>query len=168
MRPQPCQINGSSFCIPPTKVQYAALYSALALACVGAGGTRFTLATMGADQFTGPKDQGTYFNWYFFTMYTAALIASIAIVLVENSVSWAWGFGICVMLNLLGLAIFLCGSPFYQDVKPKGSPFTALARVIVATIRKRNVLLSPNPEDYYFGPSGASKTEVAIPTQSFR
>ncbi|KAL3530635.1 hypothetical protein ACH5RR_009957 [Cinchona calisaya] len=168
MRPQPCQINGSGLCPSPSTLQYAALYTALALGCVGTGGTRFTLGTMGANQFTRPKDQGTYFNWFFFTFYTATVIASIAIVIVQDNVSWAWGFGICLLANFLGLAIFFCGSPFYKHVKPESSPFTALARVVVATIRKRKVSLSINYENYYFGPSGESKIHDAVPTESFR
>lgn len=167
MRPQPCIINASRFCSPPSKLQYAALYTALTLACIGAGGTRFTLATMGADQFTKPKDHEIFFNWYFFTFYTSSVIASTAIVFVQDNVSWSWGFGMCVMANFLGLAFFLSGSFFYKYVKPKGSPFTALARVIVATIRKRKVQLSPSSENYYYGSSGVSTVEIAAPTESF-
>ncbi|XP_027185275.1 protein NRT1/ PTR FAMILY 2.6-like [Coffea eugenioides] len=168
MKPQPCHLNASSFCTPPSTLQYAVLYTALTLGCIGAWGTRFTLGTMGADQFTKPREQGVYFNWYFFTMYTSAVTASTAIVLVEDSVSWAWGFGICVVANILGLALFLVGSPFYRYVKPEGSPFTALARVIVATIRKWKGPLSPNSDDYYYGPGGEFRTELATPAESLR
>ena len=47
LRPKPCD-NGSSLCIPPSKLQYGVLYTSLALSCIGSGGTRFTIATMGA------------------------------------------------------------------------------------------------------------------------
>ena len=59
LRPQPCD-NGSSLCKPPSKLQYAILYVSLALACIGSGGTRFTIATMGANQFNNPEDQGIF------------------------------------------------------------------------------------------------------------
>lgn len=168
MKPQPCHLNASSFCTPPSRLQYAVLYTALTLGSIGAGGTRFTVGTMGADQFTKPRDQGIYFNWYFFSMYSGAVIGSTAIVLVEDGVSWAWGFGICVTANVLGLALFLIGSPFYRYVTPEGSPFTALARVIVATIRKWKVPLSPSSDDYYYGPDGVSNVELTTPTESLR
>uniref|UniRef100_A0A2N9HZZ7 xylose isomerase n=1 Tax=Fagus sylvatica TaxID=28930 RepID=A0A2N9HZZ7_FAGSY len=36
LRPHPCD-NGSSLCTPPSTVQYAVLYTGLALACIGSG-----------------------------------------------------------------------------------------------------------------------------------
>lgn len=42
----------SNLCTPPSTTQYAVLYSSLALVSIGIAGTRFTLATMGANQFT--------------------------------------------------------------------------------------------------------------------
>ncbi|CAI9105226.1 OLC1v1004099C1 [Oldenlandia corymbosa var. corymbosa] len=171
MRPQPCNILAPNpICSSPSKLQYVALYTAFTLATTGAGGTRFTNGTMGADQFSNPKDQTTYFNWYFFTLYTASVIGATAVVYVEDSVSWAVGFGICVAANAIGLLVFLLGSTFYRYVKPKSSPFTALARVLVASIRKRHIRPSPDSEDYYNGPNGNSKTRTTLgtPTESFR
>ena len=135
LRPQPCD-NGSSLCTPPSKLQYAVLYTGLALACIGSGGTRFTLATMGANQFDKPKDQGIFFNWYFITLYIASTVSNTAIVYIEDNVSWRIGFGLCAVTNFIGLAFLLMGNRFYLHDKPQGSPFTGIARVIVATIRK--------------------------------
>ncbi|KAG6681690.1 hypothetical protein I3842_13G104600 [Carya illinoinensis] len=160
LRPQSCN-NGSSLCTPPTKLQYAVLYTALVLACIGCGGSRFSLATMGANQFDKPSDQGKFFNWYFFTFYTALAVSNTAIVYIEDNLSWRLGFGLSAIANFIGLAFLLLGNRFYLHVKPQGSPFTALVRVIVATIKKRKAPLSSKIEDYYYGQDGIA--EITTP-----
>ncbi|XP_022754084.1 protein NRT1/ PTR FAMILY 2.7-like [Durio zibethinus] len=167
LRPQLC-IDGSSFCKAPSKVQFLVLYAGIALASIGQGGTRFTLATMGANQFRKPQQQGIFFNWYFFTLYTASVVSSTAIVYIEDNLSWGLGFGICVAVNFIGLAIFLLGNWFYLHDKPLGSPFMNIARVMVAAFKKRNLPLSPLSEDYYDEHNQAMTLEAAGPTNSFR
>ncbi|XVF04996.1 hypothetical protein REPUB_Repub05bG0131700 [Reevesia pubescens] len=73
LKPQPCNDDGSSFCKAPSNVQFLVLYTGIALASIGQGGTRFTLATTGANQFHKPQQQGIFFNWYFFTQSTASV-----------------------------------------------------------------------------------------------
>lgn len=150
LRPEACE-NGSSLCPTPTKTQFAVLYIGIALASVG-------LAAMGA------KDQAIFFNWYVVILYASAVFGATVIVYIEDSFSWALGFGICVALTLIGLAIFLLGNGYYKHVKPQGSPFTSLARIIVAAIRKRNTPISSRREDYY----SECHAKVEMPTTSFR
>ncbi|OMO71175.1 Proton-dependent oligopeptide transporter family [Corchorus capsularis] len=151
LRPEPCN-NGSalkySICKAPSKLQFLVLYGGIALAAMGVGGTRFTLATMGANQFQSAQHQATFFNWNFFTQYTAAVVSSTAIVYIEDNVGWAWGFWICAAANFLALAIFLLGNRFYLHDKPQGSPFMSIARVPVAAFKKRNLILSSMTKDY--------------------
>ncbi|XP_059660641.1 protein NRT1/ PTR FAMILY 2.6-like isoform X2 [Cornus florida] len=167
LRPPPCG-NGSVLCVAPSKIQFAVLYAALALACIGIGGTRFTIATMGANQLDEPKDHGIFFNWFFFTFYTSIVISSTVIVYVEDNVGWTMGFGLCVAANVIGVAIFVLGNRYYRHIKPKGSPFVDLARVIVAAIRKRKVLLSSRSEDYYNEHDGVTSMMPTAPTKSFK
>ncbi|KAK4719913.1 hypothetical protein R3W88_018251 [Solanum pinnatisectum] len=141
LRPKPCEV-GSTSCTPKPKVQYVVLYAAIVLATLGNG----------ADK---PKDEGIFFNWFFFFGYSASFIALTAIVYVEDNVSWKAGFFICV----LGSAIFLMGSRFYAKFKPEGSPFTSLARVIVASITKREIELPSTGEDFL---------AVIVPSNTFR
>ncbi|KAL8525536.1 hypothetical protein ACS0TY_014960 [Phlomoides rotata] len=164
LRPPPCEPS-SKFCNPPSPFQYTVLYSALGLVCIGVGGTRFTLATMGANQFTKITHQATYFNWYFCSLYTASFVAITGIVYVEDSLSWGWGFGICIAANALGLALFLIGSRFYNCDKPQASPFTSLLRVVVASVRKRKAVISSESADYYHGVKGVI---AEGPTKRFR
>ncbi|KAM3739566.1 hypothetical protein ACB098_08G032600 [Castanea mollissima] len=149
LRPQPCD-NGSSLCTPPSKLQYTILYTS----------TRFTVATMGANQFNNPKDQGILFNWFFFTFYIAAV----------GNVSWKLGFGLCMIANFIGLAFILLGNRFYLHDKSQGSPLTVIVRVIVATIQKWKVPHSSKIEDYYYRHDRISKiaaTAIATPKKSF-
>ncbi|XP_052171043.1 protein NRT1/ PTR FAMILY 2.7-like isoform X3 [Diospyros lotus] len=174
LRPLPCESSTNS-CAAPSKAQYAVLYTALALAIVGVSGTRYTIGTMGADQFDQPKHHGTFWNWFIFTLYTSSAISSTLIVYVEDNVSWGLGFGLCAVANVVGLAVFVLGRRFYRHVKPQGSPFLGLARVVVAAVRKRKVApaveISEESEDYYYyqkPESGATKAVAATPTKAFR
>ncbi|KAK6144505.1 hypothetical protein DH2020_021325 [Rehmannia glutinosa] len=166
LRPPNCE-TASNLCATPTGTQYCVLFTALGLGSIGLGGTRFTLATLGASQFSKLKHQSTYFNWYFFTLYVSYVICFTGIVYVEDNVSWAWGFGIGIAGNVLGLVVFVFGSRYYCRDKPKGSPFTSLVRVVVASVRKRKVVMfSRESEDYYYGNDGVKGT--VAPTNSFR
>ncbi|XP_042474928.1 protein NRT1/ PTR FAMILY 2.7-like [Macadamia integrifolia] len=158
----------------PSRLQLGVLYSALTLGSIGLGGTRFTIATMGADQLDKPKDQRVFFNWYSFTLYFAFVISSTVIVYVEDNVGWGWGFGLCAGTNAVGLAVFMAGKRYYRSVKPKGSPFISLARVVVATIRKWKIELVSSSQtqslqnSYYYGTSEVANLPSSPPTSSFR
>ncbi|TQE03797.1 hypothetical protein C1H46_010604 [Malus baccata] len=144
LRPSACAAIGSSLtCQTPSKFQYSILYAALSLASLGLGGTRFTIATMGADQFDKPHDQG-------------------------DNVGWGLGFGICFVANAIGLLVFLLGKRFYKQVKPKGSPFICIARVLVAAIWKRKASAATSRDtDYYYYGDGIL-VDNTVPTKSFR
>ena len=166
VRPPPCE-NGSNVpCTRPTEVQLTILYFGLALASLGLSGTTFTVVPMGAYQFDKPEDQGIVFNWCTFVSYISALVSSVGIVYVQNNVSWAWGFGIGFAASTIGLVIFVVGTRFYRQLKPQGSPFSGLARVVVASIRKRSIMLSQNPENYCQDPGNT--TDPILPTNFFR
>ncbi|KAI3723968.1 hypothetical protein L2E82_35732 [Cichorium intybus] len=168
LKPPSCE-TGSPFCQNPSKAQLTILYTSLALASLGAAGTRFTLATMGADQFNNPSHQGVFFNWHFFMFYAGTLVSVVGIIYVEDNVSWGVGFGLCVATNLLGLVIFVFGKRYYRLLKPQGSPFTGLACVMVAAFRKRKVLLSLKKEDYFHElKDDGRKREGTTPSKNFK
>ncbi|EEF30127.1 transporter, putative [Ricinus communis] len=124
--------------------------------------------TMGTNQFNKPEHQNTFFNWFFFTLYSSSVIGATAIVFIED-VSWALGFGLCLAANFICLVISLHGNRLYRHDKPEGSPFTGLARVVVATINKRKVLLSTRREEYYYEKDAKGKGVAAsVLTKSFK
>ncbi|KAE8718551.1 Protein NRT1/ PTR FAMILY 2.6 [Hibiscus syriacus] len=160
--------TGSSLCHGPSKLQLAVVYFGITLASIGLGVVRFILATLGANQFDNPQDQASFFNWFFFTFYAACVVSSIGIVYVEDNISWGLGFGICAVFNFLGLIIFLAGNRFYRHDKAGGSPYTSLARVIVAAVRKRKVLISSESKDYHHEINdGDNKSIDTMPKRSF-
>ncbi|KAL6011103.1 hypothetical protein ACLOJK_001547 [Asimina triloba] len=168
LRPPSCT-DASHTCEAPTRTHFTVLYAGITLVAVGIGGTRFTTATMGANQFNKPKDQDTFFNWYFFTMYVSAVAASIGIVYVQDNVGWGLGFALCAAANAVAVAIFVLGRRYYRRNVPKGSPFVGLARVVIASVRKRMEGLSTDGKDYYHGDrcSLGKLASMAPPSQSF-
>ncbi|KAG9453321.1 hypothetical protein H6P81_006225 [Aristolochia fimbriata] len=166
LQPPACQ-PGSNACKSASSGQFAVLYAALALLAVGVGGTRFNSTTMGANQFHKAKDQNSYFNWFFFTMYVAFITGSTLIVYIDDNVSWGWGYGVCLAANAISLALILIGKRYYCKVEAKGSPFTRLLCVVLAAVGKRKVATPSGGEGYYHGNTQSAKTEYPQPTSSF-
>ncbi|KAM4104663.1 hypothetical protein ACJW30_06G175700 [Castanea mollissima] len=153
LRPAQCVI-GSYTCETPSNLQHAVLYMTLGLASLGLGGTRFTIATMGAEQFEKANDQGIFFNYFSVIVY------------IQDNVGWGLGFGICAIANAIAVVLFVMGKRFYRQVKPKGSPFTSIARVIIAAIRKRKLLGTFGNQDNYLGTTSVFLNCEALITES--
>lgn len=90
------------------------------------------------------------------------------IVYIQDSVSWGLGFGLSAAANLVGVAVLLLGKRFYYLRKPEGSPFTSLAQVIVAAMKKKRLKLTSNPEAYYHQYDGGGCGDKTIPGKNFR
>ncbi|KAL6853386.1 hypothetical protein ACP4OV_019415 [Aristida adscensionis] len=187
LRPPPCSPSPSppppSSCKPASALQSAVLYAAVCLLAVGNGGTRYTMATMGADQLAGGgggvdrrrRRREAFFSWYFVCLYASYVVGDTAVVYVQDSVSWGLGFGVCAATTGLGLAALVAGSSYYRRPVPKGSPFTAMARVVVAAARKATMDLGPlGRVQYYhdrssFDPDTPSQAQDrAPPSERFR
>lgn len=126
------------------------------------------MAILGANQFDRRKDQATFFNWCFVSIYSASIVGLTVIIYLEDNVGYRWGFGLAVITNLIATAIFLSGTCFYKYDKPQGSPFVGLARVIVAATWKRNLQISSESKDYYYGNDGVTGVEAAASSRSLR
>ncbi|KAK3139063.1 hypothetical protein QOZ80_5AG0377250 [Eleusine coracana subsp. coracana] len=138
LRPTPCGLNTGP-CDPASTGQMAVLYIGIFLLCVSAGGARFNQATLGASQFDTQADRDVLFNWYFVFFNASSVVGYTAIVYVQDTVSWALGYGVSGAASLVGLMALLLGTRYYHRPPPQGSPFTALARVAVAAARKWKV-----------------------------
>ncbi|CAA6661862.1 unnamed protein product [Spirodela intermedia] len=149
LRPPPCQGD-------PRRMQRALggqnalLYTSVTLLCMGAGGTRFNMATMGANQFDRPADQSTFLNWYFFVMPVGAIIGSIVVVYVQDNVSWGWGFGACAATSAAG------------EPPTESRPGTGGGRKEV-----ENAAQPESSTEYYHGGSGEGKLKLQAPTPGF-
>ncbi|KAJ6811579.1 putative protein NRT1/ PTR FAMILY 2.3 [Iris pallida] len=165
LRPTPCTSEIDK-CEHASASQLAVLYFAVALLSVGAGGSRFNMVSLGAAQFDRTEDQDSYFNWYFVILYVSAIIGSTLIVYVQDTVSWGLGYGLCAAAGAASVVMLMCGMRYCRRPKAEGSPFTSLARVVVASVRKRKAEMRKEGMGYYYGTGVAVKSQS--PTQSFR
>uniref|UniRef100_A0ACD5YYI5 Uncharacterized protein n=1 Tax=Avena sativa TaxID=4498 RepID=A0ACD5YYI5_AVESA len=163
LRPASCQFSAAGPpCEQASAGQMAALYAGVFLLCLSSAGARFNQATMGANQFDAAADRDVFFNWYFIFLYASSVLGATVIVYVQDTVSWTLGFGISCAASVVGLAALLLGTRYYRQPAAQGSPFTGLARVVVAAVGKRKVkVVASNELKFYNGlsPSDAdSKT----------
>lgn len=152
LHPPPCPTQQN--CKEASKLQLWVLYISLLLTSLGTGGIRPCVVTFAADQFDMSKSKTAsrkwnFFNWYYFSMGLATLTALTVVVYIQDNVGWGWGLGIPTIAMALSILAFIIGAPLYKKVKPGGSPLIRLAQVIVAALKKRNVIAPAEPCHLY-------------------
>ncbi|XP_042058986.1 protein NRT1/ PTR FAMILY 3.1-like isoform X2 [Salvia splendens] len=152
LRPPPCPTQES--CVEASSLQLWMLYLALLLTSLGTGGIRPCVVTFAADQIDMSRAKTesrkwNFFNWYYFCMGLASLLALTVVVYIQDNVGWSWGLGIPTIAMVLSLVAFVLGSPLYKKIKPGGSPFVRAAQVIVAAVRKRKSVPPDDPAALY-------------------
>lgn len=153
LRPPPCKL-GEPTCQEANNGQLAILYMSLLLGALGSGGIRPCVVAFGADQFdeTDPKQTTKtwkYFNWYYFVMGVAILVAVTVLVYIQDNIGWGVGLGIPTIAMFLSIIAFIIGYPRYRNLDPAGSPFTRLVQVSVAAFKKRKVGMVTDPRQLY-------------------
>lgn len=154
LRPPPCKDANLDNCRKASTMQLAVFFGALYTLAVGTGGTKPNISTIGADQFDDfhPKEKAhklSFFNWWMFSIFFGTLFANTVLVYIQDNVGWALGYGLPTLGLLISVAIFLAGTPFYRHRLPTGSPFTRMAKVIVAALRKSKVSVPSDPKELY-------------------
>ncbi|KAK6151355.1 hypothetical protein DH2020_013990 [Rehmannia glutinosa] len=152
LRPPPCPTQEN--CQEASNTQLWVLYIALLLTSLGTGGIRPCVVTFAADQFDMTKSKiesrsWNFFNWYYFCMAVASLLALTVVVYIQDNIGWGWGLGIPTIAMGLSLVAFILGAPLYKKIKPGGSPFVRVTQVIVAAVRKRKVVKSAESSALY-------------------
>ncbi|GER52556.1 major facilitator superfamily protein [Striga asiatica] len=152
LRPPPCPTQVD--CREASDRQLWVLYTGLLLTSLGTGGLRPCVATFAADQFDMAKQKTdptawNFFNWYFFSMGAASLLALTVVVYVQDNISWSWGLGIPTIAMALSLVAFVVGSSLYRKIQPGGSPYVRVAQVAVAAFRKRKIDIPSDPNLLY-------------------
>ncbi|XP_077229760.1 protein NRT1/ PTR FAMILY 5.2-like isoform X2 [Tasmannia lanceolata] len=137
-----------------TTFQVGIFYCALYIIAAGTGGTKPNISTMGADQFDDfePKERTqklSFFNWWMFSIFFGTLFSNTFLVYIQDNVGWSVGYGIPTIGLLLSILVFLVGTPFYRHKFPSGSPFTRMAKVLVAALRKWRVSLPDDPKELH-------------------
>ncbi|KAI3742280.1 hypothetical protein L1987_59960 [Smallanthus sonchifolius] len=173
-RPPQCPTKVN--CIEASQSQLSVLYISLIFTSIGLGGTRPCVVAFAADQLDILKSKQqakswNFFNWYYFLLSLASLSALTIVVYIQDKVSWGWGLGIPTIVMVIAFVVFLVGSPLYQKTKPEGSPFVRLAQVIVAAIKKREVVVPVDDKLLYENKdldAGISKDGRLVHTNQLR
>ncbi|CAA0826803.1 Protein NRT1/ PTR FAMILY 2.11 [Striga hermonthica] len=163
-------------CVGPTPGQTGFLLSGFGLLLLGASAIRPCNLAFGADQFNPGTESGkrgidSFFNWYFFTLTFAQMVAVTLVVYVQSDVSWSVGLGIPAAFMFVSCFFFFVGTNIYVVVPPEGSPFTSVARVAVAATRKRRLRAPRQPwvSLFNYAPTGAKSINSRLPyTEQFR
>ncbi|XP_073111464.1 protein NRT1/ PTR FAMILY 5.2 isoform X1 [Elaeis guineensis] len=145
-----CKAN----CEPASKLQLGVFFGGLYILALGNGGTKPNISTIGADQFDefDPKERMhklSFFNWWMFSVFLGTLFANTFLVYLQDNVGWTVGYGIPTLGLIISVIIFLAGTSFYRHKVPQGSPFTRMARVIVAALRKWRLPIPNDPKELY-------------------
>lgn len=125
------------------------------------------LGALGADQFKTPEQQRVFFNWFIFAIEASSVVGFTAVIYLQDKGKWTLSFGLSAIVNAIVIVLFLFGSRFYRLVARQGSPFISLARVLVASFRKR-AQMAGGVEDEYFHGTIESKMLNGAPTSSLR
>ncbi|XP_011073564.2 protein NRT1/ PTR FAMILY 5.2 [Sesamum indicum] len=154
LRPAPCSDPTGANCKKATPLQLAVFFGALYTLSLGTGGTKPNISTIGADQFDefDPKEKAhklSFFNWWMFSIFFGTLFANTVLVYIQDNVGWTLGYGLPTVGLAISIAIFLAGTPFYRHKLPTGSPFTKMAKVVVAALRKWSVPIPTDPKELY-------------------
>ncbi|KAK7279247.1 hypothetical protein RJT34_24294 [Clitoria ternatea] len=176
LKPPECHEIDVTKCEKASTLHLAVFYGALYTLALGTGGTKPNISTIGADQFDDfdPKEKRhklSFFNWWMFSIFIGTLFATSVLVYIQDNVGWTLGYALPTIGLAISIIIFLAGTPFYRHKLPTGSPFTKMARVIVAAIRKWKVPIpSDSKELHELGlEEYAKKGKVKIdPTPSLR
>ncbi|XP_019197140.1 PREDICTED: protein NRT1/ PTR FAMILY 1.2-like isoform X2 [Ipomoea nil] len=142
-RPPPCLVSNNNTCSSATALQLFLLFTSFILVSIGSGGVKSSSLAFGVDQL---KNEGVkmerYFGWYYAITLVSGLVAMTCLVYIQENMGWEIGFGVLLLLMLFAAVLIFLGSPFYVKPKPKGSLITGLIQVIVASYRKRSIVLS--------------------------
>ncbi|GFP86690.1 protein nrt1/ ptr family 5.2 [Phtheirospermum japonicum] len=154
LKPTPCSDPTGAHCKKSTPLQLAVFFGALYILALGTGGTKPNISTIGADQFDefDPKEKThklSFFNWWVFSVFFGTLFANTVLVYIQDNVGWTLGYGLPTVGLAISIIIFLVGTPFYRHKLPSGSPFTRMAKVIVAALRKWRVAVPNDPNHLY-------------------
>ncbi|KAL3359834.1 hypothetical protein AABB24_016367 [Solanum stoloniferum] len=154
LKPPHCSNPSSIDCKKASTLQLAVFFGALYTLAVGTGGTKPNISTIGADQFDEfhhrEKSQKlSFFNWWMFSIFLGTLFANTVLVYIQDNVGWSLGYGLPTLGLAISIMIFLAGSSFYRHKKPRGSPFTRMAKVIIASLRKWKIKVPNDPKEFY-------------------
>jgi peptide/histidine transporter 3/4 len=148
-------------------------YLGLYLVALGTGGIKPCVAALGADQFdaTDPVERvtkGSFFNWYYWSVNIGSLLSATVLVWVQDNIGWGVGLAMPTVLMVCGLSVFVGGRKLYRYQKVGGSPLTRVSQVVVAAVRKYNLVLPEDCSDLHEVPTPTEGNRKIQHTSQFR
>ncbi|KAK6228645.1 hypothetical protein SCA6_000985 [Theobroma cacao] len=164
----------------PKHSREAVFFTALYVLAIGEGGHKPCVQAFAADQFdeNNPEEKAaksSFFNWWYLGIVTGSSLAIVAVVYLQDNVSWTAGFGVLAGSLAVAFALFLIGIKRYRKQSPAGSPFTRVAQVLVAAAKKwrvsethggRGICLEDQSSDCYA--CGQTRGRTLVRTKQFR
>ncbi|XP_050211061.1 protein NRT1/ PTR FAMILY 5.1 [Mercurialis annua] len=150
---KPTCSNG--ICNKATSSQISFFYTSLYIIALGAGGTKPNISTFGADQFDDfnpneKKPKVSFFNWWMFSSFVGALVATLCLVYIQENLGWGLGYGIPTVGLIISLFIFYLGTPFYRHkVRKSKSPARDLIQVPIFAFKNRKLQLPNDPSQLH-------------------
>ncbi|WCJ20027.1 Major facilitator superfamily protein [Euphorbia peplus] len=150
---RPICTNG--VCNKASSSQISFFYTSLYIIALGAGGTKPNISTFGADQFDDYNTQEkklkvSFFNWWMFSSFLGALVATLCLVYIQENMGWGLGYAIPTIGLLVSLFIFYLGTPIYRHkVRKSKSPAKDLIQVLIAAFKNRKLHLPNDPSNLH-------------------
>ncbi|KAL2478170.1 Protein NRT1/PTR FAMILY 5.4 [Forsythia ovata] len=159
--------------------RHAFFFVALYILAIGEGGHKPCVQTFAADQFDDnlPEEKAaksSFFNWWYVGIVCGATAAVLVVIYVQDYVGWNFGFGMLAVAVAASLLVFLIGSRTYRRQAPVGSPFTRMAQVVVAAVRKRRLSereghgICQEEESNGIGLEGGARIPTLVRTSRFK
>ncbi|KAL7605666.1 hypothetical protein Lser_V15G18331 [Lactuca serriola] len=168
LHPPECGSKRGSHCVGPTPFQWLFLLTGFLFMVIGSGGIRPCNLAFGADQFNPNTEAGkrgitSFFNWYLFAVVFAQMVSLTVVVYIQSDLSWPIGLAIPVIFMFISCVLFFSANKMYVKVKPDGSPFTSMARVLVVAVKKRRLKLPEQPQLSLYSYTPPKSINLALP-----
>jgi len=89
----------------------------------------------------------------------------------QDNAGWGLGFGIPALFIGLSVGCFFLGTSLYKFHKPRGSPITRMCQVVLASVRKHNLVVPEDSSLLYEMPdkkSGVERSRKLMHHDDFR
>ncbi|KAK9757713.1 hypothetical protein RND81_01G181600 [Saponaria officinalis] len=165
LKPKGCG-NKQIQCNSNTSIHVAMFYMSIYMVALGYGGYQPNIATLGADQFDDEdanerNSKMSFFSYFYLALNLGSLFSNTILGYFEDGGDWILGFWASTGSAVMGLILFLSGTPYYRHFKPRGNPLSRFCKVFVAALKKWKAHVPTTDEGsglYELDPKAYSKT----------
>ncbi|KAG6557357.1 hypothetical protein Mapa_001287 [Marchantia paleacea] len=172
LRPAQCPSRDVN-CESATAAQSTLLTIGLYITGIAFGALTPPVTVFGADQFdendpVERKQRSSYWNWNYQAITLGAMGAAIAIVTIQENVSWGLGYAVCAGLGFIGMSCFIGASKLYRFQKTEGNAAMRIAQVLVAASRKLSLRVKDVNKLYEEVDSESAKRKKICHTDGYK